>query len=153
VPGRYTTLWFRPTVTGAYHLFCAEYCGTQHSLMGARIVVMPPSEFSRWLARGTASAGLAQRGFDLYRQYGCSGCHEPGSAVRSPPLENLLGRPVPLADGRTVVADESYLRDSIVMADRDVVAGFAAAMPSFRGQISEEDIQAIVEYLRSKGAP
>jgi cytochrome c oxidase subunit 2 len=148
LPGRYTTLAFTPTKLGRFHLFCAEYCGTEHSLMRGGIVVMRPAEFARWLQQGTSAPGLAARGFALYRRYGCSGCHEAGSSVHAPDLHGLLGRTVHLQDGRTVVADENYVRDSILLPRKDVVAGFAPVMPSFSGQIGEEDILAIIAYLR-----
>lgn len=152
LPGRYTSLWFTPTQAGEFHLFCAEYCGTEHSLMRGRIVVMPPAEFARWLQQGASAPGIAARGFELFRRYGCSGCHSAGSSVHAPDLDGLLGRSVHLQDGRTLVADENYIRDSILLPKKDVVAGFEPIMPSFAGQISEEDIMAIIEYLRQTGA-
>jgi cytochrome c oxidase subunit II len=151
VPGRYTSIWFTPTVAGEYRLQCAEYCGTDHAGMHGRLVVMQPGEFSRWLEGGAQVPGLAQHGFDLFRQYGCSGCHEPGSSVHAPDLKGLLGRTVHLSDGRSLIADESYVRDSILLPRKDVVAGFEPIMPSFAGQIAEEDIAAIIQYLRSTG--
>jgi cytochrome c oxidase subunit 2 len=153
VPGRYTSIWFRPTRAGEYHLLCAEYCGTDHAHMIGRIVVMPESEFSRWLAGGAAEPGLAQRGFDLFRQYGCSGCHTAPSSVHAPDLNGLIGRTVHLSDGRSLVADENYVRDSILTPRKDVVAGYEPIMPSFAGQIGEEDIEAIIHYIRSTGRP
>lgn len=152
LPGRYTGLWFTATRLGEFHLFCAEYCGTEHSRMLGRIVVMPPADFARWLGGGTAAPSLAQYGFVRFRQLGCSGCHAAGSTVHAPALEGLLGRTVHLQDGRTLVADENYVRDSILLPRKDVVAGFAPVMPSFAGQVSEEDIQALIAYLRSTGA-
>jgi cytochrome c oxidase subunit 2 len=151
VPGRYTSIWFKPTKTGEYPLFCAEYCGTEHSVMRGRIVVMPPDEFARWLQQGTAQPGIAARGFELFRRYGCSGCHAAGASVHAPDLNGLLGRTVHLQDGRSLVADENYVRDSILLPKKDVVAGFAPIMPSFAGQIGEEDLMAIIEYLRQTG--
>jgi len=148
VPGRYTTLAFTATRLGEYHLFCAEYCGSEHSMMTGRIVVMTPAEFARWLAAGPAEPGLAQRGFELYRRHGCSGCHDPQSTVGAPPLEGLIGRTVHLQDGRSLVADATYLRDSILVPARDVVAGFAPVMPSFAGLLDEEDIAALVAWMR-----
>ncbi|CAM5783960.1 cytochrome c oxidase subunit II [Rhizobacter fulvus] len=152
LPGRYTALWFTPTQAGEFRLFCAEYCGTEHSQMLGRIVVMPPDEYSRWLAAGPAEPSLAQYGFALFRQLGCSGCHSPRSTVHAPLLEGLPGRQVHLQDGRTVVADDNYLRDSILTPRKDVVAGFQPLMPSFAGQVSEEDIQALIAYLHDTGA-
>ena len=151
VPGRYTTIWFTPTRTGEFHLFCAEYCGTDHAGMRRRIVVMQPSEFAAWLQTGDAQSGMAARGFELYRRYGCSGCHEAQSSVHAPDLHGLLGRTVHLSDGRTLVAGEAYIRDSMLLPKKDVVAGYEPIMPSFAGQISEEDLLAIIEYIRSTG--
>jgi cytochrome c oxidase subunit 2 len=151
VPGRYTSITFTPSKTGEYHLFCAEYCGTEHAAMGGTIIVMPPADFARWLEAGPNQPGMAARGFDLYRRAGCSACHDAGSTVHAPTLTNLLGRQVHLADGRTLTADEAYVRDSILVPDKDVVAGYAPIMPSYAGQLGEEDILAIIEYIREGG--
>jgi len=151
VPGRYTSLWFTATQLGTFDLYCAEYCGSEHSQMTGRIVVMQPAEFSRWAAAGPHQPGLAQYGFALFRQLGCSGCHDARSTVHAPLLEGIAGRTVHLQDGRTLVADDNYLRDSILEPHKDVVAGFAPVMPSFAGQVSEEDIQALIAYLHSTG--
>jgi cytochrome c oxidase subunit 2 len=148
VPGRYTSIAFTPSRPGEYRLFCAEYCGLDHAVMGGRIVVMRQAEYARWLSEGPRQPGMAARGFALYRQYGCSGCHDPGSSVHAPELRGLLGRRVHLQDGRDVTADEAYIRDSILLPAKDVVAGYAPIMPSFAGQIGEEDILAITEYIR-----
>ncbi len=149
LPGRYTTLWFTATRLGEYHLFCAEYCGSRHSHMTGRIVVMRPGDYARWLAAGPAQPSLAQYGYTLFRRLGCSGCHSEQSTVHAPLLQGLPGRTVHLQDGRSLVADDNYLRDSILLPRKDVVAGFAPVMPSFAGQVSEEDIQALIAYLHS----
>jgi cytochrome c oxidase subunit 2 len=151
LPGRYTTLSFTATKPGEFYLFCAEYCGAEHSGMIGRVVVMQPDAFARWLGAGTVQPGLAQQGFALFRKFGCSGCHTAGSTVRAPPLDGLLGRVVHLQDGASLVADETYVRDSILLPRKQIVAGFAPVMPSFAGQLSEEDIQALIAYLRSTG--
>jgi cytochrome c oxidase subunit 2 len=149
LPGRYTGLSFTPTRLGTFHLFCAEYCGSDHSQMIGRVVVMTPADYGRWLAQGSGEPSLAQAGFALFRKLGCSGCHVAGSTVHAPSLAGLLGRQVHLQDGRSLVADENYVRDSILLPKKDVVAGFAPVMPSFAGQVSEEDIQALIAYLHS----
>ena len=151
VPGRYSTLWFTATQLGDFHLFCSEYCGTEHASMLGRVVVMEPAAFARWLESGPSVPGLAQQGFALFRERGCSGCHAAGSTVHAPLLDGLLGSTVHLQDGRTIVADENYVRDSILAPDKDIVAGFAPVMPSFAGQLSEEQIEALIAYLRSTG--
>ena len=119
--------------------------------MGGRIVVMAPADFARWLGEGEPAAGIAARGAELFRRYGCSGCHDPASTVHAPDLDGLMGRTVHLADGRSIVADEAYVRDSILLPKKDVVAGYEPIMPSFAGQIAEEDLMAIIEYIRSTG--
>ena len=149
VPGRYTSLSFKATRLGDFHLFCAEYCGSEHSGMIGRVVVMQPADFARWLAAGPAEPGLAQRGFELFRSHGCSGCHAAGSSVHAPSLDGLIGRTVHLQDGRSLVADENYVRDSMLVPRKDVVAGFEPVMPSFAGQLDEEQIEALVAYIRS----
>src|SRR6185437_644688 len=116
LPGRYTSIWFRPTRTGTFHLFCAEYCGTKHSGMIGSVVVMDPAEYERWLGEGRAVGGsLAEQGAALFRQLGCSGCHGPNATVRAPLLDGVYGHPVPLQGGAVVTADERYIRDSILL--------------------------------------
>jgi cytochrome c oxidase subunit 2 len=148
VPGRYTSIRFTPTREGEYWLHCAEYCGTDHARMGGKVVVMSPAAFAQWLERGNDNASLAAQGFELFRQLGCSGCHAAGSTVHAPDLAGVFGRTVHLADGRTVVADEGYLRDSILLPKRDVVAGYAPIMPSFQGQVDEGQLAALITYLK-----
>ena len=147
VPGRYTTIAFTPTREGEYWLHCAEYCGTDHARMGGKVVVMPAAEFTSWLSTGNQSRSLAAQGFELFRQKGCSGCHV-NSTVHAPDLAGVYGRTIHLADGRTLVADEAYLRDSILLPKRDVVAGYQPIMPSFQGQLSESELSALVTYLK-----
>jgi cytochrome c oxidase subunit 2 len=151
LPGRLEELWFKPTAVGEYHLFCAEYCGTEHAHMGGSIVVMQPAAFAKWLETQGGGESLAQEGADLFRQYGCSGCHGAGSTVHAPPLEGLYGRPVPLSDGSIATADERYIRDSILRPKSQVAAGYPAIMPSFAGQIGEEDLMKLIAYVKSLG--
>jgi cytochrome c oxidase subunit 2 len=152
VPGRYTTLSFTPTEAGEFHLMCSEYCGTDHAAMGGRVIVMPAAEFARWLDSGNTVPDIAARGFALFRRYGCSGCHAVGSTVHAPDLTGLPGRLVHLSDGRTVKADDAYLRDAILQPNKDIVAGYAPIMPSFAGQMPEADLFEILAYLHSTGA-
>jgi len=147
VPGRYTSVRFTPTREGEYWLHCAEYCGTDHARMGGRVVVMAPAAFAQWLERGNQNASLAARGFELFRQLGCSGCHV-NSTVHAPDLTGVYGRTIHLSDGRTLVADEAYLRDSILLPKRDVVAGYEPIMPSFQGQLDEGQLNALITYLK-----
>ena len=149
LPGRYTQLWFEATQLGSFALQCAEYCGLDHSLMGGSVVVMRPAEYTAWLAGHPGGGSLAERGAQLYRSHGCGGCHAPGSTVHAPPLAGVYGSTVHLADGRSVVADERYLRDAMLLPNLVVAAGYAPLMPSFSGQLSEEDVLALIAYLRS----
>ncbi len=149
LPGRYTRLWFTATQVGEFPLFCSEYCGSEHSQMTGRVVVMTPADYGRWLASGPAQPSLAQYGFALFRQLGCSGCHDARSTIHAPLLDGVYGRTVHLQDGRSVVADDNYLRDAILLPTKDIVAGFAPVMPSFAGQVSEDDLQALIAYLKS----
>ena len=151
LPGRYTTMWFTATKPGTYRLHCAEYCGTQHAEMGGDVVVMDESDYESWLASGNQQQGVAQQGAQLFRQYGCSGCHGANAAVHAPKLEGIYGRPVPLSDGRTVIADDQYIRDSILLPRKDIAAGYAPIMPSFQGQVTEEDLLKLISYIKSIG--
>jgi cytochrome c oxidase subunit 2 len=155
LPGRVATLWFEATKPGRYHLFCAEYCGTKHSGMIGWIEVMEPTEFQAWLAGGSGSESLASAGAKLFQQHACNTCHRPDSLARGPNLEGLFGKPVVLEGGATVIADESYIRESIVMPNAKRVAGFQPLMPTFQGLISEEGLLQLVAYVKSlsKAAP
>jgi len=152
VPGRYTTEWFQATKIGNYHLFCAEYCGTKHSGMVGHVIVMDPAEYETWLAQGSPGSTLAQAGERRFRELGCSGCHMGSSIVRAPPLEGLYGKPVPLQNGQIVVADEGYIRDSILLPNAQITAGYDAVMPSFQGHITEEELLEIIAYIKSLGS-
>jgi cytochrome c oxidase subunit 2 len=148
LPGRYVTLWFKATESGEFHLFCAEYCGTDHSHMGGKIIVMEPADYERWL-NTNATQSMAQRGEAHFRAFGCSGCHGANASVRAPRLEGIFGKPVPLQDGSTVVADERYIRDSILLPRKEVAAGYEPIMPSFAGQIGEEELLELTAYIES----
>ena len=150
LPGRYTSQWFRATQAGEFRLTCAEYCGTDHARMGGRIIVMEAADYQRWLETHGLSP-MAAEGERLFRRLGCSGCHGAASAVRAPDLTGVFGRQVPLADGGFAVADDRYLRDSILAPRKEVVAGYEAVMPSFAGKISEEELLDVIAYLKSLG--
>jgi cytochrome c oxidase subunit II len=153
LPGRYTQLWFIATKLGAFPLLCTQYCGMDHARMGGSVVVMRPAQYARWL-EGSASEGtLAAQGARVFRSHGCSGCHSPNAAVHAPDLAGIYGQSVHLADGRTVVADERYLRDCILLPAGQVVAGYPPLMPSFSGQLSEEELLALIAYIKSIAAP
>lgn len=152
LPGRYTYLTFNAERPGVYHLLCAEFCGTDHSLMTGRFVLMQPADYAEWLAAEPANAGLAAKGEELFRSLNCSGCHGANSTVHAPDLDGLYGRPVHLADGSVVTADEVYLRDSILQPRDAVVAGFQPTMPSFKGEVSEDQLVSLIAYLKSLSA-
>jgi cytochrome c oxidase subunit 2 len=152
IPGYYTTEWFQATKLGTFHIFCAEYCGTHHSGMIGNIIVMEPAEYERWLASGRPTTSLVQAGEKRFRELGCSGCHMGNSVVRSPPLEGVFGKPVPLQTGGTVTADEGYIRDSILLPNSQIVAGYQPVMPSFQGHVTEEEVLELVAYIKSLGS-
>ena len=152
LPGRYTRLWFTATQLGRFDLFCAEYCGSNHAHMLGGVIVMNQADYARWLDSATTEPTLTQEGFDLFRERGCSGCHDERSSVHAPSLQNLFGRTVHLSDGRAVIADENYLRDSILTPSKDVVSGYQDIMPSFKAQVTEEQITALIEYIKTRGA-
>jgi cytochrome c oxidase subunit 2 len=149
LPARYTILWFDADRPGVYKLLCAEFCGTSHSEMGGRIIVMEPAAYEQWLERTPSDLSLAASGAALFRSLGCSGCHVSSPAVHAPPLEGVFGHPVPLASGQVVIADEGYIRDSILLPKKDVVAGYEPIMPSFENRLSEEQLIQLVAYIKS----
>ncbi len=149
LPGRDTHTWFEANEPGTYRLFCAEYCGTDHSHMGGTVQVMAVDDYARWLARQEQNPTLAAAGRQLFQQFGCSGCHSPASVVHAPELRGLFGRVVHLSDGRSLKADRAYVRDSILLPEQDVVAGYAPIMPSFAGQLSEEDMLQLIAFIES----
>src|ERR1700687_601695 len=151
LPGRYTTLWFQATKPGTYHLFCAEDCGTQHSGMIGQIVVLEPAAYQTWLSGGPASGSLASKGAALFEQLGCVTCHAGDPGARGPLLTGLFGRRVHLQNGATVVADEAYIRESVLDPQAKVVAGFQPIMPTFKGLVSEEGLVELIAYIKSLG--
>jgi cytochrome c oxidase subunit II len=148
LPNRYTYVWFTPTEAGTYHLFCSQYCGTNHSAMVGEVTVMKPEDYAEWLASGKAEGSLASQGEKLFQEFGCTTCHRPDSGARGPNLQGLYGRPVRLTDNRVVVADDNYIRESILNPNAKVVSGFQAIMPTFQGVVSEEGLIQITEYLK-----
>jgi cytochrome c oxidase subunit II len=167
VPGRYTTTWFQATKVGEYHLFCSQYCGTEHSGMIGRVVVMEPADYQAWLAQtgpaaATAAApsgapGAAQpasvspiaAGEALFTQKACATCHQPQGGALGPSLVGVYGKPVKLQDGSEVLADDAYLRESILNPTAKIVAGFQPVMPTFQGQLDEEQILQLIQYIKS----
>jgi len=152
LPGRYETLWFIAQAPGTYNLFCDQLCGADHSLMRGKVVAMPIPAYQRWLESNGSSVGLAAEGARLFVQFGCAGCHGGNGTVRAPPLAGVYDGPVPLSDGTSVIADEKYLRDSILFPEKQVVASYAPVMPSFNGKISDADLEKLLAYIKSLGA-
>jgi cytochrome c oxidase subunit II len=153
VPGRYAHMWFTATKPGTYHLFCAEYCGNQHSGMIGWIYAMEPAAFEAWLSGPGGEGSMASRGEKLFQQYGCSTCHLLDSQGRCPNLRGVFGNPVKLTDGTQITADEAYIRESILNPRAKTVAGFEQLMPTFQGQINEEGLLQLIAYIRSLSKP
>ncbi len=153
LPGRYTELWFTPIKVGEYHLFCAEYCGTKHSGMRGKVVVMEPADYETWLSGAPAGESLEQAGGRLFTQFNCQTCHEQGPTSRGPSLHEILGRTVRLKSGETITVDEAYLRESILQPNAKLVAGYEAVMPTYQGQLSEEQVLQLIAYIKSLTRP
>jgi len=150
VPGHYNTMWFRPTKAGRYHFFCQQYCGTNHALMGGWVTVMEPMDYAAWLSGSSdASANPVAEGEKLFVEKACTTCHIANGTGRAPSLNGVYGGKVPLADGSTVTADDAYIRESILNPQAKIVAGYQPVMPSFQGQLTEEQIINLTEYIKS----
>jgi cytochrome c oxidase subunit 2 len=150
VPGRYTTLWFEATKPGQYHLFCAEYCGMNHSGMIGSVVAMEPPEFETWLSGSSGQQSPAVAGQQIYETLGCVSCHGAGGeGGRGPALRGIFGKQVFLANGQSINADEAYIRESIVNPQAKLVSGFGPIMPTFQGQVSEEQLLQILAFIKS----
>jgi cytochrome c oxidase subunit 2 len=149
IPGRFVQVWFEPTRPGTYHVFCAEYCGTQHSGMIGQVVVMEATAYQTWLSGGAVEASLASTGEALFEDLACNSCHRADSRGRGPVLRNVFGHPVQLQDGTVVTADENYLRESILTPAAKLTAGYQPVMPAFQGLVSEEQLLALIEYVKS----
>jgi len=153
VPGSYQTYWFKATKAGRYRIFCAEYCGTNHSDMGGWVTVMEPAEYANWLTAGTGGS-MREQGAHVFQKYGCVTCHVTDQQGRCPSLVNVFGKPVVLEDGRTVTADEAYLRESILNPNAKIVKGYSRdIMPVFAGQLSEDALLQLIVYIKSLSPP
>lgn len=153
VPGKHTTLWFNATKPGTYHLFCAEYCGTKHSGMIGQVIAMEPEAYQTWLTGADAGVPPAQAGEKLFAEFGCATCHKNEGGGVGPSLAGVSGHTVALVDGRTVVADDNYLRESIMAPMAKIVRGFVPAMPTFQGQVNEEQLMQLIAYIKTLKAP
>jgi cytochrome c oxidase subunit 2 len=157
LPGRYEMLWFRATLPGTYHLFCTQFCGTDHAAMIGEVVVMSGPDYEQWLNKNATSQTLTESGRALFAQNGCGGCHRAGgvggtSSARAPSLDGLFGSTVALAGGGTAFVDDRYIHDAITQPESQLVAGFQPVMPSYAGRISEEDLIRLVAYIKSLSA-
>jgi cytochrome c oxidase subunit 2 len=151
VPGKYTYLWFEATKTGTFHLFCAMYCGTEHARMVGSVTVLEPQDYEAWLA-SKPFRSMAVQGRQLFQKLQCVTCHHPEAGNRAPILENLFGRKVLIESGngtREVLADESYIRESILYPGRKVRAGWQAIMPSYINQVKEDELIKVIAYIKS----
>lgn len=148
IPGRYSSIWFTATKAGEYHLFCAEYCGTQHSGMIGTVTVMEPGDYQTWLSGG-GGMSMAARGEQLFQQLGCVGCHLNDGSGRGPSLAGKFGTQETLANSTTVIVNDTYVRESILTPQRKLVAGYGPLMPTFQGLVNEEGVMSLIEYIKS----
>jgi cytochrome c oxidase subunit II len=155
LPGRYTTLWFTATEPGSYHLFCAEYCGTDHAGMIGQVIVLPEEEFQAWAGAapvaGSGTQGAVQAGEQLFNSSGCIGCHRTDGTGVGPSLVGIFGAEVQLSTGETVVRDEAYLRTSILRPAEQLVQGYQPVMPTYEGQLGEDQLLQLIAYIESLG--
>jgi cytochrome c oxidase subunit 2 len=149
IPGRYSTVWFEATQVGTYHLFCTQYCGTQHAGMIGEVTVMTPGDYKKWLEQSNSGQSLAQNGERLFASMGCNSCHNGTAAARGPSLAGVYGSKLTLTDGRQILVDDAYLRDAILNPSEHVTAGFAPIMPTYQGQISEDGLIDLVEFIKN----
>ena len=149
IPGRYTTVWFEATVPGTYHIFCTQYCGTQHSMMIGEVTVLTPDDYEKWTKQSTSGMSLAQNGERLFASMGCNACHNGTAAARGPSLAGVYGSRLTLTDGSQVLVNDAYLRDAILNPSQHVTAGFAPIMPTYQGQISEDGLIDLVEFVKN----
>jgi cytochrome c oxidase subunit 2 len=154
IPGRYTHIWFEATKPGKYHLFCAEYCGLNHSGMGGWVYVMEQRDFDNWLSGNVSGQTPVELGKDLFEtKLGCASCHAGGPQQRGAKLEGVFGTDVKLSNGQTVKADDQYLRESILNPGGQIVEGFSPIMPTFKGQVTEDQLVALIAYIKSLSGP
>lgn len=149
IPGRYTTVWFEATTPGTYHLFCTQYCGTGHSAMIGEVSVLTPDDYKKWLAQSTSGVSLAQNGERLFASLSCNACHSGRPDARGPNLADVYGSKLTLSSGQTVQVDEAYLRQAILNPSSHITQGYTPIMPTYQGQVSEEGLISLVEYIKN----
>ena len=148
IPGRYSTVWFEATTPGKYHIFCTQYCGTNHAQMIGEVTAMYPEDFQRWLQESTSGQSLAQNGERLFASLGCNSCHTGVAGARGPNLAGVYGTRVRLTNGTEPPVNDAYLREAILNPSAEIVAGFAPIMPTYQGQITEDGLIDLVEYIK-----
>src|SRR5579871_921478 len=148
IPGRYSTVWFQATTPGTYHIFCTQYCGTNHSAMIGEAVALTPDDYKKWLAGSTSGSSLAQNGERLFASLSCNACHSGSATARGPNLAGVYGSRLKLTSGSEVLVNEAYLRDAILNPSQHITAGYAPIMPTYQGQISEDGLIDLVEYIK-----
>lgn len=152
VPGRYTALWFNADKLGEFHVFCTEFCGVSHSGMITKLKVVSKEDFDKWLVEESevGSLPLAQRGAKIFQIKACASCHNVDNPVAKvgPSLYKILGADRSFEDGSNLVADENYVRESILNSKAKIVKGYQPVMPAFQGQLSETELSALIEYIK-----
>jgi len=149
IPGRYSTVWFEATTPGTYHIFCTQYCGTNHSAMIGEVTVLSPEDYEKWTQGSTSGTSLAQNGERLFASMGCNACHSGSAAARGPNLAGVYGSKLQLTSGSQVLVNDAYLRDAILNPSQHVTAGYAPIMPTYQGQVSEDGLIDLVEYIKN----
>ena len=149
IPGRYSTVWFEATTPGTYHIFCTQYCGTNHSAMIGAVTVLSPEDYEKWTQGSTSGTSLAQNGERLFASMGCNACHSGSAAARGPNLAGVYGSKLQLTSGSQVLVNDAYLRDAILNPSQHVTAGYAPIMPTYQGQVSEDGLIDLVEYIKN----
>ena len=152
LPGRYSSIWFEPTETGTFHIFCAQYCGTNHSEMIGWVYVMSPQDYAAWLAGGEKTESMAQQGEQLFSQFGCGSCHAGGDNARGPSLAGVYGKPEKLQSGETRVVDETLIRQAILVPSTVSMPNYKEIMPTYQGQVDEEQVLQLIAYVKSLGS-
>jgi cytochrome c oxidase subunit II len=153
IPGRYNTMWFTASVPGRYHIFCTQYCGTKHSNMIGWVTAMDPSEYQAWLSGDSSGGSMSETGAKLFQDLACSSCHLENGQGRGPALHGMFGRDVKLSTGQSVLADDVYVRESIINPQAKIVAGFQPLMPTYKGLVTEEQVLQLIAYIKSLGGP
>jgi len=152
LPGRYSSIWFQATQLGTFHFFCSQYCGAEHAEMIGWVYVMTPADYAVWLSGGVKGESMTQAGARLFNQYGCDTCHKPDGTGKGPSLDGVFGKPQKLKDGRALLVDETFVRQAITNPNSMPLQDYAPVMPTFQGQLNEEQILQLMAYVKSLGS-